>query len=42
MLKENPPKMSEFLKNLYFFNDISPTLIPENADFLKGKCASFA
>jgi hypothetical protein len=36
--------MSEFLKNKYFFNEISPSyiLIPENYDFLKEKCPSFA
>jgi hypothetical protein len=32
--------MSVFLKNKYFFNEKSPSyiLIPENGDFLKGKC----
>jgi hypothetical protein len=42
--KENPLKMTEFLKNKYFFNEISPRyiLIPENDDFPKGKCHSIA
>jgi hypothetical protein len=37
LLKENPLKMSKFLKNKYFYNEISPSyiLIPENDDFLK-------
>jgi hypothetical protein len=41
---ENLLKMYEFLRNKYFFNEISPsyTLIPENDDFFKGKCPSFA
>jgi hypothetical protein len=32
LLKENPLKMSEFPKNKYFFNEISPSyvVIPEN------------
>jgi hypothetical protein len=36
--------MSEFLKNKYFFDEKSPSfiLIPENDDFLEGKCPSFA
>jgi hypothetical protein len=44
LLKENPLKMTEFLKNKYFFNEKSPSyyLIPEKDDFLKGKCPSFA
>jgi hypothetical protein len=61
LLKENPIKMSEFLKNKYFvkrkslkmseflknkylINEISPSyiLIPENDEFFKGKCSSFA
>jgi hypothetical protein len=44
LLKENRLKMSEFLKNKYFFNGKSPSciLIPENDDFLKEKCPSFA
>jgi hypothetical protein len=43
MSKENPLKMSEFLKNKDFFNEKSPTniLISENVDFLKGKYPSF-
>jgi hypothetical protein len=43
LLNENPLKMSEFLKNKYFFNEISPSsiLFPKDDDFLKGKCASF-
>jgi hypothetical protein len=38
LLKENPLKMSKFLKNRYFFNEISPRyiLITENDNFLKG------
>jgi hypothetical protein len=36
-LKKNPLKMSEFLKNKYFFNEISHKLILENDNFLKGK-----
>jgi hypothetical protein len=40
------PKMSEFLKNKYFFNEKSPRyiIIPENenGEFFKGKCPSFA
>jgi hypothetical protein len=44
LLKENPLKISEFLENKYFFNGISPShlLIPENDDFLNGKCPRFA
>jgi hypothetical protein len=44
LLKENPLKMPEFLKNKYFFNEKSPSynLIPEKDDFLKVKCPSFA
>jgi hypothetical protein len=44
MFKENPLKMSEFLKNNYFFNEKTPSyyLISEEIDFLKGKCPSFA
>jgi hypothetical protein len=44
LLKENPLKKAEFLKNKYFFNGKSPryNLIPEKDDFLKGKCPSFA
>jgi hypothetical protein len=44
LLKKNPIKKSEFLKNKYFFNEISSRyiLIPENEDFLKGKCPSLA
>jgi hypothetical protein len=44
MLKENPLKMSEFLKSKYFFNEKSPSynLISENDDFFKVKCPSFA
>jgi hypothetical protein len=44
LLKENPLKMSAFLMNKYLLNEISPSyiLIPENDDFLKGKCPSFA
>jgi hypothetical protein len=42
LLKENPLKMSEFLGNKYFFNEISPSniLIPEKEEFLKGQCPS--
>jgi hypothetical protein len=38
LLKEDSLKMSEFLKNKYFFNEKSPSynLIPEKDDFLKG------
>jgi hypothetical protein len=44
LLKGNPLKMSEFLRNKYFFNEKSPSfiLIPEKDDFLKEKCPSFA
>jgi hypothetical protein len=37
LLKENLPKMSEFVKNEFFFNEKSPryALIPEKAVFLK-------
>jgi hypothetical protein len=44
LLKENPIKMSGFLKHKYFFNKNSPSynLIPEKDDFLRGKCPSFA
>jgi hypothetical protein len=44
LLKENPQKMSEFVKNKYFINEISPSylLIPENEGFFKGKRPSFA
>jgi hypothetical protein len=40
LLKENPLKMSEFLKNKYFFSAESPShiLIPVKDDFLEGKC----
>jgi hypothetical protein len=36
LLKKNHLKMSEFLKNKYFFNEKSPSyiLIPEIDDFL--------
>jgi hypothetical protein len=42
LLKENPLKMSEILKNKYFFNEKSPDciLIPEKYVFLKEKCPS--
>jgi hypothetical protein len=44
VVMENPLKIYEFLKNKYFFNEKSPSyiLIPENGDFLKEKCLSFA
>jgi hypothetical protein len=44
MLKDNPLKMSEFLRKKCFLNEKSPyyNLIPEKDDFLKGKCASFS
>jgi hypothetical protein len=37
LLKENPPKMSEFLKNKYFVSEIFPSynLIPEKTTFWK-------
>jgi hypothetical protein len=43
LLKKNPLKMSEFLKNKYFFNENSPSyiLIPENDNFVKGKNSFF-
>jgi hypothetical protein len=42
LLNENPLKMSEFLKNKYYFNEKSPRyiLIPEKD--VKGKSPSFA
>jgi hypothetical protein len=37
LIKKNPPKMSEFLKNEYLFNEKSPSynLIPEKTTFSK-------
>jgi hypothetical protein len=44
ILKDNPLKMSEFLRNKCFSNEKSPyyNLIPEKDDFLKEKCSSFS
>jgi hypothetical protein len=44
LFKENPLKISEFLKNKYFFNEKSPIyiLILEKDVFFKEKCPSFA
>jgi hypothetical protein len=43
LLKENPLKMFEFLKNKYLFNEKSPSyiLIPEKDYFLKEKFEFF-